>query len=84
MKISHLSMLLCCLFLAACNRLTMENYDKLKTGMPYAEVKALLGEPSRCGEVLGIKHCVWGDEQRHIDVSFVGDQAVVFAGENIH
>ncbi len=84
MKYSTIGVILGCVLLAACNKLTVENYDKLKTGMPYEEVKRILGAPAKCSEVLGIKQCVWGDDKRHIDVSFVGDQAVVFNGENIH
>ena len=72
------------LLLSACNKVRVENYDKLKTGMPYTEVKQLLGAPSQCSEVLSVKHCVWGDDKRQIDVSFVGDQAVVFTAENLH
>lgn len=71
------------LLLSACSKVSVENYDKLKAGMPYTEVKQLLGAPTQCSEVLSVKHCVWGDDKRHIDVSFVGDQAVVFTAENL-
>ena len=69
---------------SACTKISVENYDKLKAGMPYTEVKQLLGTPTQCSEVLSVKHCVWGNEKRHIDVSFVSDQAVVFTAENLH
>ena len=69
--------------LAACSKLTVENYDKLKVGMPYTEVKQLLGPPERCSDVLGMKSCTWGDEKRHITVNFIGDQVVIFNAENI-
>ena len=71
-------------FVSACTKISVENYDKLKAGMPYTEVKQLLGTPTQCSEVLSVKHCVWGDDKRHIDVSFVTDQAVVFTAENLH
>lgn len=71
------------LLAAACSKLTAANYEQLKVGMRYAEVKALLGEPDRCSDVLGAKHCVWGDEQKHITVNFVGDQAILFSAENV-
>lgn len=70
-------------WLAACSKLTVENYDKLKVGMPYTEVKQLLGTPERCSDVLGVKSCTWGDDQRHITVNFIGDQVVIFNAENI-
>lgn len=76
--------LLTSLLLLGCSRLTAANYDKLKMGMSYAEVKALLGEPDRCSDVLGAKHCVWGDEKKHITVNFVADQAILFSAENVH
>lgn len=69
--------------LAACSRLTVENYNKLKTGMSYEEVKALLGDPARCDEILGIRACSWGDERRRINVSFMGGKVMLFTAENI-
>lgn len=71
------------LLLGACGKLTVENYDKLKVGMPYTEVKQLLGAPNGCSDVLGVKSCTWGDEKRHITVNFIGDQVVIFNAENI-
>jgi len=69
--------------LAACSNLSVENYDKLKVGMSYEEVKQLLGQPAQCNDLLGVKHCRWGDEQRHVDVNFIGGQVLVFSAENI-
>lgn len=71
------------LLLTACNSLNAENYSKLKVGMSYEEVKKILGTPAKCSDVLGVKHCTWGNEQRHIDVNFVGDQVLLFSAENI-
>jgi len=89
MSIPHkLASVLCTLLfaasLAACdNRLTSENYDKLEMGMHYNDVVDVLGAPSECNDVLSIKQCSWGDERRSISVSFVSNQVVFFAGENI-
>lgn len=83
MKYLNLGLIAGCVLLAACNKLTVSNFDKLKTGMPYAEVKTTLGAPAKCSEALGLKHCTWGDASRHIDVSFVNDEAVLFTSENI-
>ena len=71
------------LLLAACGKLNVENYDKLKSGMSYEEVKRILGPPAKCSDVLGVKQCSWGDETRHVDVSFIGDQVLIFSAENI-
>ena len=69
--------------LAACSPLSIEKYDKLKTGMSYEEVKKILGAPAKCNDILGVKHCTWGDDKRHIDVSFAGDQVLLFTASNI-
>ena len=71
------------LLLAACSPLSVENYNKLKTGMSYEEVKKLLGAPAKCNDILGVKQCTWGDDKRHIDVNFIADQVLIFTAENI-
>jgi hypothetical protein len=71
------------LLLAACSKLTLENYDRLKSGMSYQEVKDILGSPSQCSEVLGVKSCTWGDDKRYIKVNFVGNQVLLFSAEGI-
>ena len=71
------------LVLAGCSRLTVENYNKLKPGMGYDEVRAVLGDPARCDEALGIRACSWGDERRRINVNFLGGKVMLFTAENI-
>jgi hypothetical protein len=70
--------------LAACDPLTLENYGKIKSGMSYDEVKAILGAPARCSETLGIRSCFWGDEKHHVQVNFVADNVVLTSAENLH
>lgn len=72
------------LLLAACDRLTLENYGKIKSGMSYDEVTAIIGPPSKCSEALGIRICTWGDERHSINVNFVGDKVVLTAANNLH
>ncbi|HVP30882.1 MAG TPA: hypothetical protein VMW35_17145 [Myxococcota bacterium] len=71
------------LLLCACSRLTLANYDKLKVGMTFDEVKAILGDPERCDDAMGFRACRFGDEKRHVDVKFVGEKAVLFDSENL-
>jgi hypothetical protein len=72
------------IFLAACSgQLNLDNYNKLKSGQSYDEVKKIIGEPTRCDEMLGIRSCVWGDEQRGISVNFVAGQAVLLSARNL-
>lgn len=71
------------LLLAACSKLTLENYSQLKMGQKYEEVTALIGEPARCDETLGVRSCTWGDEQKGISVNFFGGQVVLFSAHNL-
>lgn len=72
------------LLLSACSRLTLENYDKVKTGMTYDEVKSILGSANKCDELLGIKTCEWGNEEHKIVVNFVAGKVIFTSAENIH
>ena len=76
-------LLLLTLAVTGCGKLTAENYDKLKVGMSYAEVKSILGEPDRCSDVLGAKQCRWGDDSKYIQVNFVADQVLLYNAENV-
>ncbi len=70
--------------LAACsNKVSLENYGRLRTGQSYDEVKQILGDPARCDEALGIRTCVWGDEQRGISVNFVAGQVMLLSARNL-
>lgn len=70
------------LLLAACSKLTKENYDKLEVGMSQNEVQAIIGSSDNCTTTLGTVSCVWGDEKgKHIKVRFVADAAVTFSND---
>lgn len=71
------------LLLAACSRVNQENYEKLKTGMTYEEVRNVLGKADSCSEAIGIRHCRWGETERYIDGNFIADKAVMFSSRNI-
>jgi len=70
-------------FLSACSKLSLENYNKLHMGMHYDEVTKLIGTPDKCDDVLGLRNCRWGDEKRSINVSFAGDKVLVFSAQNL-
>ena len=63
------------LALAACSRITQENFAKIETGMPEEEVIGLLGKPteSSSGNVLGISgtSARWTGGDAEIQVRFV-------------
>lgn len=72
------------LVLGACgSQLSLENYNKLKVGQSYEEVKQVIGEPARCDELLGVRTCVWGDEQRGVSVNFVAGQVLLLSARNL-
>jgi|APLak6261658528_1056013.scaffolds.fasta_scaffold02430_2 hypothetical protein len=77
--------LIICLLLAltACSRLTAENYDRIGIAMDYDEVKQIIGEPTQCDDVLGVKQCTWGNETQHIKVSFIGGKATFMTAKNV-
>lgn len=72
-----------CLLLAACGKLTMENYNLLKLGMSYQEVAAIIGEADSCDEVLGTRSCVWGQPEQQIKAGFVADKAIAFSHKGL-
>jgi len=73
-----------CLLLAACgSQLSLENYNKLKVGQSYDEVKKVIGDPARCDEMIGIRSCVWGDEQQGVKIGFVAGQVMLLSATNL-
>jgi len=68
---------------AGCSKLTLENYDRIKVGMSFAEVKQILGDPVKCDEVVGVRSCVWGDGARQVNVSLAADRVVVHSAKGL-
>ncbi len=58
------------------SKVNQDNYKKIKIGMSYEEVTAILGEPVTCESILGIQNCDWGDETRAINIKFAADNVV--------
>ncbi len=79
----HLLLIGCALLLAACNKITQENFAQLEAGMPRAQVEQLLGKPSECAGALGMTSCTWGDDKRFISVQFAGDKVLMFSGKGL-
>ena len=70
--------------LSACgSQLSLANYNQLKVGQSYEEVKKVIGDPARCDELLGVRSCVWGDEQHGISVNFVADKVLLLSARNL-
>lgn len=69
--------------LAACSKVTAENYAKIKAGMSYKEVSGILGNPTSCADAVGFKSCKWGDAKSLVTVRFAGDAVILHSAENI-
>jgi hypothetical protein len=68
---------------AGCSKMSRENYDKLKMGMSYEDVTALLGKADACESAIGAKSCTWGSEQKNISVKFVAGKVVFFSSKGL-
>ncbi|MCT6699699.1 DUF3862 domain-containing protein [Rheinheimera sp. 4Y26] len=72
------------LTLVACSKLSMDNYQQLKTGMSYNEVTAIIGEPESCEEALGTRTCLWGDDKKQIKAAFLAEKAMLFSHKGLN
>lgn len=78
------SVFMCSSLLNACGQsLSIENYNKLQVGQSYDEVKLVIGEPAHCDEALGVRSCVWGDDQHGISVNFVAGKVLLLSAHNL-
>jgi hypothetical protein len=71
------------LLLAACGKVTAENYGKVKVGMTYQETAAILGSPTGCDEAAGFRSCRWVNGKSSITVRFAADKVVLHSAENV-
>ena len=79
-----LSLLMAGSLLAACsNPMSLENYNKLQLGQSVDEVNKIVGAPARCDEVLGVRSCVWGDEQHGFSVNFVAGKVILLSAKGL-
>ena len=83
MKIRTVLTMSLLLVMLGCGKLTLENYNKITTGMTYEEVTGLIGSPDQCDDVLGVRSCEWGNEKRSVKVSFVGGKVILFSSSNL-
>jgi len=73
------------LLLSSCSKLTLQNYQQLKTGMDYEKVIAIIGSPDSCDEQLGTRSCIWGkDDGSHIKASFLAEKAILFSHNDLN
>lgn len=70
-------------FSGCAQNISLENYNRLRVGQSYDEVKQIIGEPARCDEMLGVRTCAWGTEQRGITIGFLGGKALLLSAQNL-
>lgn len=71
------------LLLAACGKLDMVHYDRLKVGQSYDEVVGIIGKPDRCDDMLGLRKCQWGNDNRYVRVTFAGNTVLTLVAHNL-
>jgi hypothetical protein len=83
MSLRVLALLAGCVLLAACSKVSQDNYSKLQAGMTKAEVETLLGSPDECSGALGMSSCTWGDEKRYISVQYGGEKVMMYSAKGL-
>ena len=69
--------------LLACSKVNQQNYDKLKIGMGYDEVIAMLGEPDQCEALLAFKSCTWGKDPKTITIRLAAEKVILFESQGL-
>jgi hypothetical protein len=72
-----------CFWWCSAAAITLENYNSITVGMSYDEVIQLIGPPEKCDDVMGVRNCLWGNENGAINVSFVADKVLLFSSSNL-
>lgn len=67
------------LSLAACSKVSLENYEKIKVGMDKTEVETILGSTDNCVEKTLHTNCIWGDEAKNIEITLVSDKVTLYS-----
>jgi sucrose-6-phosphate hydrolase SacC (GH32 family) len=71
------------LSLAACSKVNLENYEKIKIGMDKSEVEVFLGSADNCVEKTLHTNCIWGDESKNIEITLVSDRVTLFSKKGL-
>lgn len=68
--------------LTACSKVTTENYEKLKVAMKKSDVESILGAGD-CKEGTLQTECIWGNDAKHIKITFVADKVLLFSEKGL-
>ena len=69
--------------LAGCNKLTEDNYSKLKMGMERKEVERIFGTPKECQSAFKATNCSWQEGDTTLQVQFVESKVLSYFGNKI-
>ena len=69
--------------LMGCSKVTPENLKKINSGMTYAEVQKIIGDPANCESKIGLKSCVWEEGDKRIKVQFLAEKVLLFSSKNL-
>ncbi|MCG7534870.1 DUF3862 domain-containing protein [Pseudoalteromonas sp. OOF1S-7] len=69
--------------LAACSKVSMENYDKIEVGMDKTELEQILGSADQCEEKTLHTNCTWGNDSKHIKVTLVSDKVTLYSKKGL-
>jgi len=64
-------------------QVSLEQFNRLRIGQSYEEVRQIAGDPASCDEMLGLRNCVWGNPERGIRVGFLGGKVVLLSAHNL-
>jgi preprotein translocase subunit SecG len=70
-----------CTLLAACSKVSQDNFEKVKPGMSMKEVVMILGEPTKSEsiDIAGVSgtSATWKDRSSEINIHFLSNQVLV-------
>jgi len=70
--------------LVACGqKVSLDRFNRLRVGQTYDEVREIVGAPASCDEILGLRNCAWGNQERSIRVSFLAGRVVMLSAHNL-
>ena len=72
------------LSLAACSKVTLENYNQIKVGMEKTKLENVLGTADNCEEKTLHTQCVWGDDSKNITVTLVSDRVTLYSNKGLN
>lgn len=85
--LNFITIIAICITLTACNRLTQDNFDKIKTDMTQNEVTSILGKPTNSDSIsiAGVSgtSSVWRNNDVEITIQFLNGKVFLKSYSNV-